>query len=121
MGNGRITVKYPANGEASDYMLKEHGIYAVSPELGTSDPFSNYFYMNNFGYVQDICKANHPWIFYMIKMLHPSLKLELDGLRKSVNEVREIDLVVLNEGLSDLISDTIKVQANMTLFSKVAV
>jgi len=77
--------------------------------------------MSSFGYVQDICKANHPWIFYMIKMLHPSLKLELDGLRKSVSEVREIDLVVLNEGLSDLETDTIKVQANMTLFSKVAV
>ena len=36
-GNGYSTVDYPANGEASDWMLGEWGILAMSPELGTSD------------------------------------------------------------------------------------
>ena len=34
-GNGAITIGYTANGEASDWMLGERGIYAISPEIGT--------------------------------------------------------------------------------------
>jgi hypothetical protein len=34
-GNGYTMVQYSANGEASDWMLGKHGIYALSPELGT--------------------------------------------------------------------------------------
>ena len=33
-GNGATTIGYTANGEASDWMLHELGIYALSPELG---------------------------------------------------------------------------------------
>lgn len=33
-GNGHVTIGYTANGEASDWMLHELGIYAMSPELG---------------------------------------------------------------------------------------
>lgn len=33
-GNGASTIAYTANGEASDWMLHELGIYALSPELG---------------------------------------------------------------------------------------
>jgi len=38
-------VKYPANGEASDWMLGKLGIYAMSPELGTKDERSNEFFI----------------------------------------------------------------------------
>lgn len=40
-GNGASTIGYTANGEASDWMLHELGIYALSPELGTSDSRSS--------------------------------------------------------------------------------
>lgn len=33
-GNGRQTILYDANGEASDWMLGQCGIVALSPELG---------------------------------------------------------------------------------------
>ena len=33
-GNAMTAIRYEANGEASDWMLAEHGIIAVSPELG---------------------------------------------------------------------------------------
>jgi len=46
-GNGFSTVDYPANGEASDWMLAEHGIYAMSPELGTNDKRSEQFFIKN--------------------------------------------------------------------------
>jgi len=44
-GNGYATVEYPANGEASDWMLGAHGIYAFSPELGTSNHQSDEFFI----------------------------------------------------------------------------
>ena len=34
-GNAVDTIGYTANGEASDWMLGERGIYAISPEIGT--------------------------------------------------------------------------------------
>jgi len=44
-GNGYATVEYTANGEASDWMLGRHGIYAMSPELGTSNKNSEDFFL----------------------------------------------------------------------------
>lgn len=35
VGNGRNTIGYSADGEASDWMLADHNILAMSPELGT--------------------------------------------------------------------------------------
>lgn len=46
-GNGYSTVHYPANGEASDWMLAKHGILAMSPEIGTSDPRSEVFFIRD--------------------------------------------------------------------------
>ena len=40
-------VQYSANGEASDWMLAKHGIYALSPELGTSNKKSDQFFITN--------------------------------------------------------------------------
>jgi len=42
-GNGKIAIKYDANGEASDWMLGAHGIVAISPELGTLHNKSDHF------------------------------------------------------------------------------
>ncbi len=47
MGNGRLTVEYPANGEASDWMLGAHNIIALSPELGTSASAAQSFFIKN--------------------------------------------------------------------------
>ena len=46
-GNGFSTVDYPANGEASDWMLAKHGIYALSPELGTKDKATETFFIES--------------------------------------------------------------------------
>jgi hypothetical protein len=121
MGNGQVGVKYPANGEASDYMLKELGIYAMSPELGTKHEFSKGFYMDNFDHVTDICEANFPWLFYTMKQLHSSLHITVLELEKGHAEVREIKLAVENQGLQEMEESTITLKLNMTLFKKVAV
>ncbi len=43
-GNAESTIQYIANGEASDWMLGEHNIISMSPELGTTDSFSQTFF-----------------------------------------------------------------------------
>jgi hypothetical protein len=40
-------VQYPANGEASDWMLGKHAIFALSPELGSSNKNSDYFFIKD--------------------------------------------------------------------------
>lgn len=43
-GDAKETIKYPANGEASDWMLASHDIISLSPELGSNLETSNSFY-----------------------------------------------------------------------------
>jgi len=43
-GDAIKTVNYCANGEAADWMLAEHSVYAFSPELGNNIPESKHFY-----------------------------------------------------------------------------
>ena len=43
-GDAEHTIHYSANGEASDWMLHEHGILAFSPELGDDRKRSLKFY-----------------------------------------------------------------------------
>lgn len=42
------TIKYEANGEASDWMLAEHNILAFSPELGNGDYRSDQFFIEEY-------------------------------------------------------------------------
>ena len=46
-GTAQETIKYVANGEASDWMLGEHGIICLSPELGALNNKSDAFYLTN--------------------------------------------------------------------------
>jgi hypothetical protein len=63
------TIGYTANGEASDWMLHEHGIYAMSPELGTDDERSEHFYISDFNPLKDTVESNYIWIHNVIAML----------------------------------------------------
>ena len=47
LGNGKQTIEYTANGEASDWMLGERGVYAISPELGSLDRGSESFFIKS--------------------------------------------------------------------------
>ena len=54
-GNGATTIGYTANGEASDWMLHEKGIYAMSTELGINDKRSDTFFISNKEVLKDLC------------------------------------------------------------------
>lgn len=45
VGTAKQTIRYLANGDASDWMLGEQGIVSISPELGALTGFSDDFYL----------------------------------------------------------------------------
>ena len=53
-GNGKIAIKYDANGEASDWMLGAHGIIAISPELGTVHNKSDHFVIRDHAILKSV-------------------------------------------------------------------
>ena len=55
-GNGVTTIGYTANGEASDWMLHEKGIYAMSPELGIDDQRSEDFFIMKAEVIKEVCE-----------------------------------------------------------------
>ena len=66
-GNGVSTIGYTANGEASDWMLHELGIYAMSPELGTNNSRSSeYFFIRSKKALKETLDLNYPWIQFTI-------------------------------------------------------
>ena len=70
-GNGYEIVKYPANGEAADWMLGVRGIYAMSPELGTSFKGTEEFFPYYPETVVEILSKNYPYIKYTMLYLQP--------------------------------------------------
>lgn len=61
-GNGKTAIQYDANGEASDWMLGEHGIVAISPELGTNNKQSDHFVLTNETLLKHVIQTNDKWI-----------------------------------------------------------
>ena len=57
------SVKYKANGEASDYMLAVKGIYAMSPELGLNQT-TDCFMINDPFLLQEMLEQNFEWILF---------------------------------------------------------
>ena len=73
-------VEYPANGEASDWMLGKRGIYAMSPELGTSDKASETFFIETRDTVKKVVSENYPWIKYTMLKVLPSISVRVTNL-----------------------------------------
>jgi len=56
------TISYKANGEASDWMLSELGIYAVSVELGGDTIATSKFFITKADDLTKLLLENEPWI-----------------------------------------------------------
>jgi len=46
-GNREETTGRPVNGEVSDWMFGKHNVFAMSPEIGSSDILTNTYYISN--------------------------------------------------------------------------
>ena len=89
-GNGAAMVGYSANGEASDWMFAKHGIYAMSPELGTQERYSEGFFVAEHWQLKKIVGDNYGWIRYTMLKLLPSFNV---GIRN----IYETKRVFLNQ------------------------
>mmetsp|Transcript_35834 Transcript_35834/g.54932 ORF Transcript_35834/g.54932 Transcript_35834/m.54932 type:complete len:161 (+) Transcript_35834:1137-1619(+) len=79
-GNGFAMVDYPANGEASDWMLGRHGILAMSPELGTEDKRSESFFFYSKTLLKRTISKNYPWIKYTAMQLLPRFEVKVQNI-----------------------------------------
>ena len=79
VGNAIDTIEYTANGEASDWMLGELGIYAVSVELGGSKASEQSFFISNPVALRDLVILNDRWIHQMLLYLQPDFSCELEA------------------------------------------
>jgi len=57
---------YTANGEASDFMLANNGIFSMSPELGSSYISTNAFFIKDPLVILDLVKQNYKWVIFTI-------------------------------------------------------
>ena len=72
MGNGRTTINYTANGEASDWMLAKRNVISMSPELGTGDHRTDHFYLEPKMIVK-VVSENAIWIHEVYKALNDGI------------------------------------------------
>ena len=109
-GNGATTIGYTANGEASDWMLQERGIYAMSPEIGIEDSRSNTFFIKDPSVLLDVCQQNFVWIRGIMERFSDRLYLFFEQGSKMPFKLRDksdfdmsilSELTIRNSGLAD--------------------
>lgn len=69
VGNAISTINYTANGEASDWMLAELGIFAVSVELGGRTAAEHNFFIEEAHALRNTVIENDRWIQGMLLFL----------------------------------------------------
>ena len=86
VGNAIDTIEYTANGEASDWMLGQLGIYAVSVELGGSKASEQSFFISNAATLRDLVIQNDRWIHQMLHYLQPDFSCELEAPSRVISQ-----------------------------------
>lgn len=75
-GNGKQTIKYTANGDASDWMATQNGMIAISPELGTKNRMTDKFFPNQ-EWVKPIMTENFAWINFTMYKLSSQIETQI--------------------------------------------
>ena len=119
-GNMAGLTNYPVNGGASDYMLATHNIYAITALLGTSDVFSQDFYIQDASVLKAVCDQNYPWFVFTMTQLIPELNI-IHTDTQTGTKGASLYFTVANLGLSDSNDATIKLTVNNTLYKDVEV
>ena len=87
-GNAMQTIRYPANGEASDWMLGKFGIIALSPELGDNLQNENQFYPDREG-IHRVLQFSWPIVKEFVESSSPQLRASHFGFEKSEEKAAE--------------------------------
>ena len=68
---------YNSPGEMSDWIMAATGIPAATPEIGTSDPRTNTFFIEDLDVIIDTLDANYPMTFNLFQKIGYELEPEL--------------------------------------------
>ena len=79
IGNAMQTIEYRANGDASDWMLGELGIFALSVELGGVTTGSRSFFISNPNHLMNEVMTNEPWIYKTMLYLLDTIECTENG------------------------------------------
>lgn len=81
-------------------MLAEHGVLAVSPEIGTNNVLNNQFFIGTKETLLEVIQQNYPYIKYMIMKIGVQLMVKLEGSNFDNND--QVFVKVANVGFSDI-------------------
>mmetsp|Transcript_23727 Transcript_23727/g.23624 ORF Transcript_23727/g.23624 Transcript_23727/m.23624 type:complete len:177 (+) Transcript_23727:625-1155(+) len=82
-GNGMQTIKYKANGDATDWMSTQNDMISISPELGTKSRTSDRF-LPFMDFVKPIVQQNYPWINYTMHKLSAQIDVRVIKYEKEI-------------------------------------
>ncbi|CDW88577.1 zinc carboxypeptidase family [Stylonychia lemnae] len=125
-GNAMQSIFYDANGEASDWMLQQHKIFALSPELGIEDKRSDVFFIKDIKILHEVMRQNQKWMIELFKKTFSHLKIDLtngDYLRAQNNDdkVNEVGAIfrIGNRGFRNLQQQTIELEINQSVLNDI--
>ena len=106
MGTGHEMVQYFSNGEASDWILKETGIIAMSPELGSQDIQSMTFDIWSVELEAQVIMDNLAMPEYLINKVTPTITLEPEDIliKQNIGQA-QFRMDIRNTGLSGMLDD----------------
>lgn len=109
VGTANDLLGYTSPGEASDWIMAATGIPAISPELGTSDPASNGFRLDDVDVVIDVMDQGYPIIEKTMEKLRAKLEFKQIGKVEVNPETSEFrfQVEIKNVGLTDMKDFTI--------------
>lgn len=114
VGTAIEVINYVANGDAGDWLLAEHGILNLSPELGSNDKNSEQFYLNSEQIIKVVDEgmiAVQKWLDYhtpIFSKIQSTLKknetafLETKKQNQAILSVYKLTIKFKNLGIVDL-------------------
>ena len=78
-------------------------MFALSPELGTSNIKTTGFFIDNSSALKEIVSENFKWIKYAVEQLLPELRVTVGKLSMPANEV-QMSFKLENTGLKEIMS-----------------
>lgn len=102
-GNSQHTINYTANGEASDWMMKTHGIISLSPELGDKTRQSEVFYPTH-AKIVDIINYSQPIVNSFLNAAVPDAQVSIFKTEDKHEKHRKLLSKTLKENHNFIIS-----------------
>jgi len=92
---------YNSPGEMSDWITAATGIPAVSPEIGTNDPRTATFFIEDLDVIVDTLDQNYPLIFTAFKKIGYQLDAKVMTAKHEYDGTQSLVIEWTNKGMTD--------------------